>query len=87
MLEDAMTTPQCWAFVVAALGASGTAILFFSSYALESYPAGTFGSPEVQAYIDEVTHRNKRRAFYQKIGFAILTLSFITQFVSIFYSH
>jgi hypothetical protein len=56
----------------AALGAGGTLLLFFGSFAYEA-PAAYMSAKLVA----DMTKRNKRRQFKQRLGLLLLLLSFI----------
>lgn len=77
------TTPDRANLVSAIFGMTGTIILFFSSYALEPFQGGVFGSKEVYDWNDRVRSRNRRRKIIQKMGLALLCLSFVVQFVAV----
>lgn len=71
--------------ISAIFGMTGTVILFLSSYVLEPFQGGVFGSKEVYDWNDRVRSRNRRRKIIQKIGLAFLCLSFVVQFVAVLY--
>jgi hypothetical protein len=68
----------------AGLGAIGTAILFFSSYAFEPRAGAMWGSPAVTQHDEGVKARNKRRLIWQRCGLAILGFSFVAQAIGCF---
>jgi hypothetical protein len=77
-----MTSAQCTGLVSAILGATGTIILFFSSYALQPLEGGFFGSDELTECNNRIKAKNRRRHRWQRIGLGVLCLSFVVQAVA-----
>ena len=67
-----MIAAKVFGLLSAALGASGTLLLFFGSFAYEG-----FTPYSDQQKIDEQTKRNKRRRLLQRTGLGLLMLSFV----------
>ena len=66
----------------AVVGSAGTLILFFSSYALEPFSGGVFGSPAVTAENDRIRKSNRLRKRWQQVGLLLLLASFLLQVVA-----
>jgi hypothetical protein len=67
------------------IGAIGTALLFFFSYT--AFPSGAgvgYVGRETHKHFEAVEKKNKRWTLFQRIGFALLTLSFLLQIVAVF---
>lgn len=79
-----MTGVQYTGLSSAVLGAIGTIILFFNSYALEPFEGGVFGSDAVTEHNNHVRDKNKNRLRWQRVGLAFLCLSFSVQAVGCF---
>ncbi len=79
-----MTGAQYAGLSSAALGAIGTTILFFSSYALQPFEGGVFGSDALTEHNNRIRAKNISRLRQQKIGFAFLCVSFIVQAITYF---
>ncbi len=73
-------------FASAAFGCLGTVLLFSFSYSLEPFEGGVFGSDSINAHNERVRVKNLTKLRVQKIGFAILCLSFLAQFGALFVS-
>lgn len=74
-----------WVQLGAAIsGATGTIILFCSSYSLEPYEGGVMGSPEVYEYNELVKSSNRVRLRNQRIGLGLLCFSFVLQAFAVF---
>jgi hypothetical protein len=63
----------------ASLGAIGTIVLFFNSYAFEPLQGGVFASDAITECNNRIRAENRRRLKWQRIGIGILCLSFIVQ--------
>jgi hypothetical protein len=74
-----MTGAQYAGLSSATFGAIGTAILFFSSYALQPLEGSVFGSDAVTEYNNLIRSKNLDRIRRQRIGFVFLCISFIIQ--------
>ena len=72
------------ALVSALLGIIGTGLLFFFSYTLAPDDGAVFGSQEVNAANEIVRLQNLRRTLMQRIGFALLCISFMAQAIEVF---
>ena len=85
--ESAMISQQqCAVVAAAALGLAGTLLMFFNTWTYEP-PAGVnFGGSAVDGDNVKVRARNRRRDVYQRIGLALLALSFATGGVAPFLS-
>ncbi len=79
-----MTGAQYAGLSSAALGAIGTTILFFNSYALQPLEGGVFGSDALTELNNRIRAKNLGRLRQQKIGFAFLCVSFIVQAITCF---
>jgi hypothetical protein len=79
-----MTYAQYAGLFSAALGAIGTAFLFFSSYSLQPVEGGVFGSDALTEYNNRIKAKNVSRLLSQKIGFGFLCVSFVIQAVTVF---
>lgn len=79
-----MTVAQYVGLSSAVLGVIGTVILFFSSYALEPFQGGVFGSENVTEYNNHIRVKNSKRLGWQRVGLAFLVLSFSVQAVGSF---
>jgi len=66
------------------LGAIGTSLLFFFSYTAVPSGASFYSGRGSSTHFDAVRAKNKRWTILQRIGFALLTLSFILQIVAAF---
>ena len=67
------------------LGTTGTALLFFFSYtAFPSSASIGYGGPETTKHFEAVAGKNKRWTRFQRIGFALLTISVLIQIVAAF---
>jgi hypothetical protein len=79
-----MTCAQYAGLFSAALGAIGTAFLFFNSYSLQPLEGGIFGSDALTEYNKSIKRKNASRLLQQKIGFGFLCVSFVIQVVAVF---
>ena len=79
-----MTVVQGWTLVSAGLGLAGTIFLFLGTYGFQPFEGGVFGSPEIQAHNARVKAKNKTRKINQRIGLALLSLSFAVQAIAVF---
>ncbi len=79
-----MTGAQYAGLSSAALGAIGTAILFFSSYALQPLEGGIFGSDALTEHNNRIRAKNVDYLRRQKLGFAFLCISFVVQAIDCF---
>jgi hypothetical protein len=79
-----MTAVQCATLLSAILGAAGTAFLFFGSYTLQPFEGAPFGGPQINKANAEIAAKNKLRILRQRIGLALLSLSFVAQAGSVF---
>jgi len=77
-----MTYAQDTGLASAVLGAIGTIILFFSSYAFQPLEGAVFGSPEITECNNRIKAKNRRRHRWQLIGLGIICLSFVVQAVA-----
>lgn len=68
----------------AGLGAIGTMILFFSSYALQPLEGAAWGSDAVTRHNEGVRAKNALRLRWQRLGVAILGCSFVVQAIACF---
>jgi hypothetical protein len=68
----------------AALGALGTAILFFKSYSLQPSEGAVWGSDAVTAANARIKASNVSRLRWQRWGVAILGSSFVAQAIGCF---
>ena len=74
-----MTCAQIANLASAALGVSGTVVLFFGSYALQPFEGATWAGEETEASNDKIRIANARRIVSQRIGLVLLCLSFLVQ--------
>jgi hypothetical protein len=75
-----VTTTKIFGLLSAVLGAGGTLLLFFGSFAYEGF------SPYInQQMIDAQMKRNKRRQALQRVGLAMLMASFVLAGLSVWY--
>ena len=72
------------ALASALFGIAGTALLFFYSYTIEPTDGAVFGSAEVDASNAAINAANAHRTRMQRIGFALLCISFVAQGVGAF---
>jgi hypothetical protein len=79
-----MTVVQSATLVSAGLGFSGTIFLFLGTYGFQPFEGGVFGSPEMQAHNARVRAKNKTKKINQRIGLALLSLSFAVQAIAVF---
>lgn len=79
-----MTRLQYAGLISAALGATGTIILFLNSYADEPLVGGVFGSDAITDENNRIRTKNRRRHKWQKVGLTFLCLSFIAQALAVF---
>jgi hypothetical protein len=77
-----LTPAQGAGLLSAILGALGTITLFFSSYAFQPLIGGVFGSPAITEDNNRIKEQNLRRSSWQKVGLAVLCLSFVVQAVA-----
>lgn len=73
-----MTATKIFGLLSAVLGAGGTILLFFGSFAYEG-----FGAYYNQEMIDAQVKRNKRRRWVQRAGLLLLMLSFVLAGLSV----
>jgi uncharacterized BrkB/YihY/UPF0761 family membrane protein len=79
MIPAFMTATKLLGLASACLGALGTALLYRGSFSNESF--GAWMDPQL---IAEQTQRNLSRQQLQRLGLALLTLSFILQGIALF---
>jgi hypothetical protein len=79
-----LTIGQWKDLLSAGLGAAGTAVLFNWSWALEPYEAARWAGEGTAARLKAVTTRNEARKRWQRLGLALLFLSFLAQIVGVF---
>ncbi len=79
-----MTGVQYAGLGSATLGAVGTIVLFFSSYAFKPLEGGVFGSPTITESNNRIKTENRRRDKWQKAGLVFLCLSFVVQAIAVF---
>ncbi len=79
-----MTHAQLAGLASAILGAIGTVVLFFNSYALQPFQGGIFGSDALTASNNAIRTANTKRIVRQRIGLAFLCVSFAIQAVTVF---
>lgn len=79
-----MTHAQLAELASAILGAIGTVVLFFNSYALQPFQGGIFGSDDLTASNNAIRTANAKRVVRQRIGLAYLCASFAIQAVAVF---
>jgi hypothetical protein len=81
---QSLTIGQWKDLLSAVLGAAGTLLLFFGSYAYEPLGGAAFGGPIIEAHNAEVHARNNVRKFRQWAGLTLLFCSFVAQLVGVF---
>jgi hypothetical protein len=81
---ESLTIGQWKDLISALLGAAGTAILFNWSWALEPYERARWAGEGTAARLKAVTARNEARKRWQRLGLALLFLSFLAQIVGAF---
>jgi hypothetical protein len=74
-----MTWAQYAGVGSAILGAIGTIILFFGSYALQPLEGGVFGSDALTEYNIRIRAKNAKRLRWQRVGLGFLCCSFLVQ--------
>jgi hypothetical protein len=79
-----MNLERLTGLLAAIVGAAGTAILFFNSWAIQPLEGGVLGSPGLTEYNNRIRAKNDRRLMWQKVGLGLLLLSFILQAISLF---
>lgn len=79
-----MTHAQLAGLASAILGAIGTVVLFFNSYALQPFQGGIFGSDVLTALNNAIRTANAKRVVRQRIRLAFLCVSFAIQAVAVF---
>ncbi len=79
-----MTGAQYAGLSSATFGAIGTVILFYSSYALQPFEGGVFGSDALIEYNNRIRATNLDCLRRQRIGFAFLCISFVVQEIGCF---
>ena len=79
-----MTPLQSLTLVSAILGAAGSGVLFFNSYALEPSEGAVWGGPDVDAENARIARRNASRVFLQRIGLGLILAAFVLQGLSAF---
>ncbi len=77
-----MHTAQGLGLASAAVGAVGTGILYFSSYAVESVGAVGMFAEAVMPEAARIERDNARRRPWQRVGLALLGASFVLQGVA-----
>jgi hypothetical protein len=80
-----MSAGQLMTVISSVLGAVGTALLFFFSYTDTPSGLSFWGGDDSAQILKEVNAKNKRWKRNQRIGFGLLTLSFLVQIVSVFF--
>jgi hypothetical protein len=79
-----MTGIQYAGLCSAAFGAIGTAVLFRYSYTFQPKEGGVFGSNALTEFNNRIDTENRCRGKWQKVGLALLCLSFLIQAVGVF---
>ncbi|MFM0726218.1 hypothetical protein PQQ53_21350 [Paraburkholderia strydomiana] len=79
-----MTPGQIVNLLSAANGAVGTIVLFVGSYAIQPLEGAVFNSPQVEKYNARIKCKNNARIVTQRVGLALLCLSFLFQAVAVF---
>lgn len=79
-----MTPAQYGVLTSSVLGALGTALLFFGSFAFEPHAGSYYGGPEMQKINAAIAARNKIRKSTQKLGLILLGASFAVQAATVF---
>lgn len=77
-------TQQHLQIASAVIGFIGTLIMFCNGYNLKPYSGATFGGPLTDEINKKTRRENKRIAIMQKLGMALLAISFFLQMVSFF---
>lgn len=70
--------------VSAIFGSAGTVSLFFGSFAFQPLEGSVWGSPEMIERNAGIKAKNRRRLFLQRLGLALILMSFTVQGVSAF---
>lgn len=79
-----MNAAQYVALLSASFGAVGTGFLYHGTYGFEPYKGAVYGGLEVQQINADIEAKNRSRKRSQRIGIALLFLSFILQAVTVF---
>ena len=79
-----MTTEQVFQLLSAALGLTGTIVLFLGSYAFQPPVGAFFGGPDTNEKNSRIRRANGRRKWAQRFGLGLLCLSFFVQGVAVF---
>lgn len=79
-----MTPAHYSALLSAILGAAGTIVLFFGSYAFQPREGAPFGGPILDKANAQIDAMNAARLIRQRVGLALLCASFFAQGVAIF---
>jgi hypothetical protein len=75
---------QLFTLFSALYGVSGTIVLFLGSFAYEPTPMGLQNSKTVFEDLRKLSDRNRIRKFQQRVGLALLLLSFVFEALSAF---
>jgi hypothetical protein len=81
-----LSCSQISTLAASGFGVAGTLFLFFGSYALETGPLNTTFAEAFFAEKVGIDARNRRRIFLQRVGLALLMVSFVFGGVSVFVS-
>lgn len=79
-----MRPAQCVNLLSAAFGAAGTIVLFIGSYSTQPLEGAVFNSPQVERFNARIKAKNKARIVLQRIGLALLCVSFLLQAIAVF---
>lgn len=73
-----MTTAKIFGLLSAILGAAGTVCLYLGSFAYEQFPY--YAS---RASVAETSRRNRKRQRLQRVGLALIMISFVLAGISV----
>jgi hypothetical protein len=79
-----VTTEQVFQLLSAALGLTGTVVLFLGSYAFQPPVGSFFGGPDTNEKNARIRRANGRRKWAQRFGLGLLCLSFFVQGLAVF---
>jgi hypothetical protein len=77
-----MTYTQCSGLISPILGTIGTAMMFFGSYTLQPLESGPFENNAVTECNNRIKVKNRRHHWWQRVGIALLCLSFVVQIIA-----
>lgn len=81
-----MHTARVLGLTSAVIGATGTLVLYLSSYATESVGAVGAFAEAIMPEIERIKRENVRRRPWQRVGLALLGVSFVLQGIAAYWA-